>query len=1214
MLNPYAGGSVGITGAITDSSGKQISWILTMLDRTYTGIGTQVNAAWDGKYTDGTVVEEGEYSATLTAQTSDGRCKDSKTVNFTVTKAEDGQCGLYVTFGSSAHMASGNLSHSQELFSSRSGALPAGITLYYNSLDPHNGSLGRGWSHSYDISLKENINGSTLVSEGNWQHKRYSLANGVYVGQPGNYSTLAKNTDGTFRLTSKDGQISIFSGDGKLASITDRNGNTANLAYIDGNLATVTDPDGRVVSFSYDNANHLTSVNDPSGNTYVFTYNGNTLASVSYPDGGTWRYTYDANAFMLTKTDPLGNTTTYTYDANHRAATATDPEGKVRSVSYPQPGTDTTKTTTFTEKDGGVWTYRYDTQAGTLTSKTDPQGGITSYTYDAAGNRTATTLPDGSTTTSTYDVNGNMTSTTDALGQTTSYTYNSFGQVLSITDPLGSATRYSYDATGNMNTMTDTMGATTQYQYDAKGNVSNITNPLGQTTSFVYDAAGNLASVTDTAGVTTGYSYDAAGNLSSRTDASGAITRYEYNAKSQVIKVTDPQGNATTYTYDLSGNKTSQTDANGNTTKYDYNYKGQLIKTIDALGNGTSYTYSGTGCASCGGGTDKITALTDANGNSTGYRYDLAGKLVNETDPLGNTTGYGYDAKGTLTSKTDGNGNTIKYTYDGSGRLLKKIYPDGTEETYTYDVKGNILTATNQNIGYTFTYDAAGRVTKVTDTPGKAISYAYDAAGNKTKTVTPDGRTITYSYEKGRLTGILDGGAFTFGYDSLGRRSSLAYPNGDTTTYVYDKDGSLTTLLHRDKKGAVIASNNYILDKIGNRLSNTTQDRGISYTYDAIYRLNEALSSAPGYSTNSTGKGGGIPNANQQQKEFYTYDPVGNRLSSHKTSTYVYNQGNQLLINGGTYSYDRNGNLTQKITPGGTTTFGWDYENRLIKVTTPAATAEYMYDPLGRRIGKTVTDNGTTTTTHYVYDADNILFEYDDTGAIGNRYTHGPGMDEHLMINTGKDKYYYHADGLGSIVALTDAAGNSVQAYEYDSFGNLKDQKNRVKQPYTYTGREWDKETGLYYYRARYYDPMEGRFISKDPSGFAGGDANLYGYVKQNSINMVDPTGKVGAVPIIVGGAVVATGWLYVTNENFRNWANYMIGVMMTELGEKTGAGIVADKDNFTSFVVAGVAKYNALILSDGCDSQIDPVWAQQHPFEAWGMLSFATKENACCK
>jgi RHS repeat-associated protein len=436
--------------------------------------------------------------------------------------------------------------------------------------------------------------------------------------------------------------------------------------------------------------------------------------------------------------------------------------------------------------------------------------------------------------------------------------------------------------------------------------------------------------------------------------------------------------------------------------------------------------------------------------------------------------------------------------------LQKKTYPDATEESYTYDAKGSILTAANRNISYTFTYDAAGKVKSVADSTSKVISYEYDALGNKTKMVSPEGKSLSYTYDTAnRLTAILNGGTFTFGYDSFGRRTKLSYPNGDTTTYSYDKQGRLTNLVHKNAAGAVIASNSYSLDKIGNRLGNTTQDRIITYQYDAIYRLTQALTNTPGNSSN-TKITKGTTTATEQQKEFYIYDPVGNRLTSDKTKSYTYNQANQLVTNGGTYSYDKNGNLIQKVTPDGTTTYSWDYENRLVKVVTATTTAEYAYDPFGKRIEAKVTENGATTTTRYFYDNQAILFEYDEKGNIGNRYIHGLRIDEPLMLTASKDKYYYHADGLGSIIALTDTAGKAVQTYEYDSFGNLKDQKNRVKQPFIYTGREWDKETRLYYYRARYYDPMEGRFISKDPLSFAGGDVNLYGYVSSNPISYID--------------------------------------------------------------------------------------------------------------
>ena len=174
----------------------------------------------------------------------------------------------------------------------------------------------------------------------------------------------------------------------------------------------------------------------------------------------------------------------------------------------------------------------------------------------------------------------------------------------------------------------------------------------------------------------------------------------------------------------------------------------------------------------------------------------------------------------------------------------------------------------------------------------------------------------------------------------------------------------------------------------------------------------------------------------------------------------------------------------------------------MIQATSGAGVIAYAYDPFGRRIGKNV--NGTLTT--YVYDHQNILAEYDGGNNLKARYTHGVHIDEPLAIKQGASQYYYHADGLGSIVNLTNAQGKSAQTYTYDSYGNVTP-TGSVSQPFAFTGREYDQETGLYYYRARYFDPKAGRFITKDPIGFRGGDVNFYAYVQNNPVNKIDPSG-----------------------------------------------------------------------------------------------------------
>ncbi len=235
--------------------------------------------------------------------------------------------------------------------------------------------------------------------------------------------------------------------------------------------------------------------------------------------------------------------------------------------------------------------------------------------------------------------------------------------------------------------------------------------------------------------------------------------------------------------------------------------------------------------------------------------------------------------------------------------------------------------------------------------------------------------------------------------------------------------------------------------------------------------------------------------------EQYSYDPVGNRVGI------TVDAGNRLLEDSTyTYQYDNNGNMTQKTnrTTGEITTLTYDTQNRLVQVTNPGTTASYKYDPFSRRIEKNV--NGIIT--KYLYDGEDIVIEYDGNGNMIAKYTHGLGIDESLSMEKNGQSYYYHQDGLGSITALTDGVGDLAHRYEYNAYGKITSVLDpNPKQPFTYTGREYDEETGLYYYRARYYDADTGRFISEDPLRLNGGDVNFFRYVGNNPVNEIDPLG-----------------------------------------------------------------------------------------------------------
>jgi RHS repeat-associated protein len=199
--------------------------------------------------------------------------------------------------------------------------------------------------------------------------------------------------------------------------------------------------------------------------------------------------------------------------------------------------------------------------------------------------------------------------------------------------------------------------------------------------------------------------------------------------------------------------------------------------------------------------------------------------------------------------------------------------------------------------------------------------------------------------------------------------------------------------------------------------------------------------------------------------------------------------------------HDGNGNLSSD----GANDYVHDAVNRLITATVGSTTWTYAYGPLDRRMSKT---DGTNIF-QYLYDNDRAVAEYNGTGTLLRKYIYGPGLDEPIMMIVPGDPnetvYYYHADHLGSVIGLTNDAGAWVEKYAYTLYGKPA-APSTVGNPYMYTGRRLDTETGLYYYRARYYDPNLRRFIETDPIGYAGG-MNLYAYVGNSPINFVDPLG-----------------------------------------------------------------------------------------------------------
>jgi RHS repeat-associated protein len=278
--------------------------------------------------------------------------------------------------------------------------------------------------------------------------------------------------------------------------------------------------------------------------------------------------------------------------------------------------------------------------------------------------------------------------------------------------------------------------------------------------------------------------------------------------------------------------------------------------------------------------------------------------------------------------------------------------------------------------------------------------------------------------------------------------------------------------------------------------SGITVNSPLNYVYDDLYRLVEATNPI-----NST-------------PETFVYDSVGNRLrKTGQVTDSIFDNANALNEDADyTYTYDNNGNMIEKFnkTTSEITQYTYDAENRLIQVTKPGMTAAYRYDALGRRIEKNI--NGTAT--RYIYDRERIYQEFDASNTMVASFRFGPGIDDHIGRAITGAGFAFYQDGLGNVTEVLDGAGAILQSYVYDAFGNIVLQNGTAFNPYfSYTGREYDAESGLYYYRARYYDPTIGRFLSEDPIGLYGGDVNFYTYVRDNPTTYIDPFGREIVIP-----------------------------------------------------------------------------------------------------
>lgn len=1034
----------------------------------------------------------------------------------------------------------------------------------YNSLDTGGGALGTGWRHAYEAHLGINPDGSRrFFAEDGAQMLFTPNGQGGFVTPPGVLSRLATIAGG-YELTRRDQIRYRFDSAGLLTAMLDRNSNQLTMTYTSGQLSLITDSVGRSVTLTYDLSGRLVGLAGPPSRTVTYGYDGNgRLSGVTDVRGKVTNYTYEAGGRLATIVDPnLHTVVTNEYGADGRVIGQTDARGKHSTFAWDA----VAQTSTYTDANGGVW---LDAYAGNVLQRTvDPLGHATRYGYDGNSNVTSVIDPRNYTSTFTYDAAGNLLTrkAPAPLSYQEVWTYNARNDIATYRDGRNNTTTYGYDATGNLISISAPLSALTQFGRDPAGTglLVSTTDPRNKTTTFAYDAESNLSQISSPLGNVTTMTYDAAGRMLTAVDPRGNVvggdpvqfrTAFSYDGANHLLATTDPLGNVISRTYDDAGNLLTSTDANAHITTYGYDAANHLTSVTDAANEVTTYGYDDVA---------NLVSRTDANQHTTAYAYNLANQLISTTDPENHSWVLTYDPAGNLATRRDASLQTTTYGYDALNRLTSATYADPSTPavTFGYDANSNRISMVDGLGTETYVFDALNRLTTVTRGT-YSFAYGYDPASNLTSRTYPGQSTQTWAYDDNGRLASANGATYT--YDPAGNVLTAATPDGVTARITYDRAGRLLEVANTTASDT-LSRFTYALDPVGNRTVMTTREGTATYRYDVVNQLTEAcwsqtacpggppspplscLACIGGFVSRPTATTNPPPG---ETFRTYSYDPVGNRLAENSdagSTTYLYDIADRLtsVMPPGqaaiSYGFDVNGN---EITAGATT-FTYDLADRLKTATLGAMTETYTYSGDGTRLSASI-GPGAGQTTKFAWDRafglPQLAIERDESDSLLRSYAYG---QELLSQTATGNTSYYHADALGSVVDVTNAAGASVAWTESYPFGQARLAGfggGPTVQPFGFTGEQLDGLTGLYYLRDRQYDPGTGRFLTTDrlAAPVDGPYFANYVYVRNNPGGFVDPSGLAGE-PSSRRGLTV--GWCFSAGGGagaFLNWTGCVL-------------------------------------------------------------------------
>jgi RHS repeat-associated protein len=860
----------------------------------------------------------------------------------------------------------------------------------------------------------------------------------------------------------------------------------------------------------------------------VMTANSDNSVDLRWKDGTLYHFvpiSFQLGSLLASIQDPNGNTITIARDPALPANinTVTDPVGRSLTFAYDSSG----HITSITDPIGRTVQYTYDTSGG-LSSFTDLNGGVTRYTYDGSHNLLTVTDPRGILQAQNkLDLYNRVVEQDRPDGGVLSFTYLSPAcpEVLVFEDDFGNVLpspivkricppAFLYQVIAGA-IVTDSRGVQQTYRYDyGTGVPSDITSALGETRHLYYTAGTNLVTLITEDPTASSFSYDSIGNVLSATDATLQTTTFTYEPVfNKLTSTTDPLGHVTAFTYDTSGNLLSATDANGNVSSYQYNSNGLPTQSTDALNQTTKFTYDSSG---------NLASVTDPLGNKTSFAYDAISRLLAVIDPLRRKTSFTYDALGRVLTRTDAKNGVTSLTYDADGNVLTVTDAKRNKTSFTYDPMNRLLTRTDP-LGRTDTrtYDISGNLTRFVDRRGKISTFDYDTINHLVGETYQDA-TVTRSYDiLGRLVQVVDSasGTFSFSYDLAGRLLSSVSPNG-TVNYAYDGRGAMVS---RQVVGQPALT--YTYDAAGNLTSAALPQASAAITYDAkdrpsaMTRLN-GVSTALAY--DAAGRLLSLTHAKGSSAldtEAYTYDAVGNRIA-HSTSigqslmtqpvaSASYDANSQQTQFGSTSNtFDANGNLTS-----GLSTFTWDGRNRLQSIVTAAGqTTSFTYDFAGSLIGQT--DAGPNLNLSKQFVLDNLTNVAYEVASDGTSYSvlGGRSIDSHWAIAQANTQVLYGLpDAVSSTILAVDQSGAVAGSTMYEPFGQGSTAGTVF--PFQFTGRQ-QATPRFQYSRARFYDPLTGRFLSEDSAGQSGA-FSTYSYANNDPIDLVDPLGRWSSCPAL---------------------------------------------------------------------------------------------------